>query len=67
MTRHLKIDFVSDVSCPWCVIGLGGLEEALRRLEGVVTADIRFGPFELNKDAGGQDELRRRSADPRRG
>ena len=50
MTRRLKIDFVSDVSCPWCVIGLGGLEEALRRVEGLVEADIRFRPFELNPD-----------------
>ncbi len=50
MTRRLKIDFVSDVSCPWCVIGLGGLEEALRRVDGLVEADIRFRPFELNPD-----------------
>ncbi len=50
MTRRLKIDFVSDVSCPWCVIGLGGLEEALRRLNGVVQAEIHFRPFELNPD-----------------
>lgn len=50
MTRRLKIDFVSDVSCPWCVIGLGGLEEALKRVAGLVEADIRFRPFELNPD-----------------
>jgi len=48
MARTLKIDFVSDVMCPWCIVGLGGLEEALRRLDGVVAADIRFQPFELN-------------------
>jgi predicted DsbA family dithiol-disulfide isomerase len=47
MTVRLEIDFVSDVVCPWCIIGLGGLEEALRRMEGV-DADIRFHPFELN-------------------
>ena len=50
MTRRLKVDFISDVSCPWCVIGLGGLEEALRRVDGLVEADIRFRPFELNPD-----------------
>ena len=50
MTRRLKIDFVSDVSCPWCIIGLGGLEEALRRVEGLVEAEIHFRPFELNPD-----------------
>ena len=32
MTKPLKIDFVSDVSCPWCVVGLGGLEAALDRV-----------------------------------
>jgi len=50
MTRRLKIDFVSDVVCPWCIIGLGGLEEALRRVGGLVEADIHFRPFELNPD-----------------
>jgi len=48
MSKPLKIDFVSDVSCPWCIIGLGGLEEALRRVGGLVDADIHFQPFELN-------------------
>lgn len=48
MTVKLTIDFVSDVSCPWCVIGLRGLEQALARLEGEVSADIAFRAFELN-------------------
>src|SRR6202000_3212354 len=48
MTKAMKIDFVSDVSCPWCVIGLGGLEEALAKIGGEVSADIHFQPFELN-------------------
>jgi predicted DsbA family dithiol-disulfide isomerase len=48
MNPQLKIDFVSDVSCPWCAVGLASLQAALRLLEGVVTADIRFQPFELN-------------------
>jgi len=48
MPKPLKIDFVSDVSCPWCIIGLGGLEEALRRVGALVQADIHFQPFELN-------------------
>ena len=29
MTKPLKIDFVSDVMCPWCAVGLGSLEQAL--------------------------------------
>ena len=48
MTAQLKIDFVSDVSCPWCVIGLKSLEQALERLGPEVTADIHLQPFELN-------------------
>lgn len=47
--KTLKIDFVSDVVCPWCVVGLGGLTTALETLKGEgVTADVRFQPFELN-------------------
>ena len=45
---HLKIDFVSDVSCPWCVIGLKALDQALERVKNDVTAEIHFQPFELN-------------------
>jgi predicted DsbA family dithiol-disulfide isomerase len=48
MTAKLKIDFVSDVSCPWCVIGLRALEQALERVGDTATADIHFQPFELN-------------------
>ena len=48
MTTALKIDFVSDVSCPWCVIGLKSLEEALARVGADVNAELHFQPFELN-------------------
>lgn len=48
MTKRLKIDFVGDVSCPWCAIGLGGLQVALERLAGEIEADIIVQPFELN-------------------
>ena len=48
MSRPIRIDFVSDVSCPWCVIGLRGLETALDRMGDAVEADIHFQPFELN-------------------
>ena len=53
----LKIDFVSDIACPWCAVGLGGLEQALRRLQGEVQAELHFQPFELNPhmSPGGQD------------
>ncbi len=57
MSKNLKIDFVSDVTCPWCAVGLGALEIALGQLKGEVTADIHFQPFELNPHmaAEGQD------------
>ena len=48
MTTTLKIDFVSDVSCPWCVIGLRALDKALERVKGDVRAELHFQPFELN-------------------
>lgn len=53
----LKIDFVSDVVCPWCAIGLHALEQAAERLAGEVRLDWHFQPFELNPRMGpeGQD------------
>lgn len=57
MSTTLQIDFVSDVACPWCAVGLGGLEQALDQLLGQVDAHIQFQPFELNPAMGpeGQD------------
>ncbi|MFC0679635.1 DsbA family oxidoreductase [Lysobacter korlensis] len=44
----LRIDFVSDVVCPWCAIGLAALEQALERLRDAVQVELHFQPFELN-------------------
>ena len=57
MALSLKVDFVSDVSCPWCVIGLYAFEQALDRVRDETTATIHFQPFELNPDMApeGQD------------
>jgi predicted DsbA family dithiol-disulfide isomerase len=52
----VRIDFVSDVVCPWCAIGLASLEAALKRLDGEVAADIHFQPFELNPQMGPEGE-----------
>ncbi|MBY8958717.1 DsbA family oxidoreductase [Pseudomonas sp. MIS38] len=52
MSSALKIDFVSDVSCPWCVVGLNGLLQALEILRDEVQAEIHFQPFELNPKMG---------------
>ena len=56
---RLRIDFVSDVVCPWCAIGLASLEQALERTQGEVEADLHFQPFELNPQlgAGGEDAV----------
>jgi predicted DsbA family dithiol-disulfide isomerase len=55
--KQLRIDFVSDVSCPWCIIGLKALEQALEKVGPEIEADLHFQPFELNPDmpAEGQD------------
>ena len=55
--KTLRIDFVSDVVCPWCAVGLASLEQALQRLQGEVEAEIHFQPFELdpNMPAVGMD------------
>ena len=43
----IRVDFVSDVSCPWCAIGLQALEQAIARVDGVAV-ELHFQPFELN-------------------
>ena len=53
---RLKIDFVSDVVCPWCAIGLKSLQQALQRLDGEVEVDLHFQPFELNPQMGPEGE-----------
>ena len=57
MTTQLRIDFISDIACPWCVIGLRNMEAALAEVGDEIAASIRFEPFELNPDMaeGGMD------------
>ena len=57
--RHLRIDFVSDVSCPWCGVGLAALQAALAQVAPDITAELHFQPFELNPQlpVDGQDTL----------
>jgi predicted DsbA family dithiol-disulfide isomerase len=43
----MRIDFISDIVCPWCAIGLYSLEAAAARIPGLVL-DLHFQPFELN-------------------
>ena len=53
----IKIDYVSDIACPWGAVGLGGLEQAINKIGDAFEVEVHFQPFELNPDMppGGQD------------
>jgi predicted DsbA family dithiol-disulfide isomerase len=51
----MRIDFISDIVCPWCAIGLDSLEAAAARIPGLVL-DLHFHPFELNPGMGPQGQ-----------
>ena len=57
MTEPVRIDFVSDVACPWCAIGYTTLETALNTID--VPVEVHLQPFELNPDmpAGGEEVI----------
>lgn len=57
MSKTLKIDFVSDIACPWCIVGLRSLDQAIKRVGSDIRVDMHFQPFELNPQMGpeGQD------------
>jgi predicted DsbA family dithiol-disulfide isomerase len=57
MQRPVGIEFVSDIVCPWCAIGLHSLLAALKHMQDSVVADISFQPFELDPamPKGGED------------
>ena len=46
--KSIRIDIVSDVVCPWCIIGFKQLQRALGELGDEVEADLHWHPFELN-------------------
>jgi predicted DsbA family dithiol-disulfide isomerase len=50
MGPPLRIDIVSDVVCPWCIIGYKQVERALTLLPDPVDAEFHWHPFELNPD-----------------
>ena len=52
----MKIDFVSDIACPWCAVGLNALEIALQRVGADIPVGLHFQPFELNPQMGPQGE-----------
>jgi predicted DsbA family dithiol-disulfide isomerase len=53
----IKIDYVSDIACPWCAVGLGGLEIAIKNIGETIPVEIHFQPFELTPQMppGGQE------------
>lgn len=48
MSVSLRIDFVSDIACPWCAVGLASLQQALSHCRDQLSAELHFQPFELN-------------------
>lgn len=46
----MKIDFVSDIACPWCAVGLNALEQALARIGDSIPINLHMQPYELNPD-----------------
>jgi predicted DsbA family dithiol-disulfide isomerase len=57
MKQPLRIDFVSDIACPWCAVGLPALEQALSRVGEAVDTTFVVHPFELNPEMGKDGEL----------
>jgi predicted DsbA family dithiol-disulfide isomerase len=59
MKQLIKIDFVSDIACPWCAVGLGSLNQAMVELSDVANFEVHFRAFELNPHMplGGQDAM----------
>ncbi len=52
----MRIDFISDVACPWCAVGLHSLEQALARIGKDLPVELHFQPFELNPQMAAEGE-----------
>lgn len=57
MSKQLKIDIVSDVVCPWCIIGYKRLEQAIKELNVEEQVTIEWQPFELNPNMPKEGQL----------
>ncbi|QIZ76192.1 DsbA family oxidoreductase [Ferrimonas lipolytica] len=57
--QRLTIDIVSDVTCPWCIIGYQSLKLALQQLEKELAATLSWHPFEINPQVGKQGQIKR--------
>lgn len=56
MSTPVRIDFVSDIVCPWCAIGLRALEQAIQRVGNALAVELHFQPFELNPNLAADGE-----------
>ncbi|MFA9218534.1 MAG: DsbA family oxidoreductase [Sphingomonadaceae bacterium] len=56
MSTPLTIDFVSDISCPWCAIGMKALEQAIANIGEDASISVHYQPFELNPAMGPQGQ-----------
>lgn len=56
MSEKIKLDIISDVVCPWCIIGYKHLEAAIEELNLEDEVEIEWQPFELNPDMPAEGE-----------
>lgn len=50
MNKKIKLDIISDVVCPWCIIGYKHLTAAIEELNLQDKIELEWQPFELNPD-----------------
>ncbi|MDO6613054.1 DsbA family oxidoreductase [Shewanella sp. 1_MG-2023] len=56
MSTKIKLDVVSDVVCPWCIIGYNSLNQAIVELGMEDQIELEWQPFELNPDMPAEGE-----------
>ncbi|CAM2937194.1 DsbA family oxidoreductase [Vibrio mytili] len=56
MNNTIKLDIISDVVCPWCIIGYNHLNAAIKQLGIEDRVEIEWQPFELNPDMPAEGE-----------
>ncbi len=54
--QRIEVDFVSDVACPWCAVGLTSLQSAIKNLGSEFEVVLRMQPFELNPNMAAEGE-----------
>lgn len=56
MENTIKIDIISDVVCPWCIIGYKRLTKAVSELGIEHNVEVKWHPFQLNPEMGKDGE-----------